>query len=99
MNKERMYEVVRAPVVSEKASLQNEAANQVVFEVRVDATKSEIAESVAGLFGVRVLNVNTVNVPAKVKRFRGNPGMRPGWRKAYVTLGEGEQIDFLKSVQ
>lgn len=99
MNKERMYQVLRAPVISEKASLQTEAANQVVFEVDTSATKGEIAESVRGVFGVTVRNVNTVNLPAKTKRFRGFTGQRSGWRKAYVTLGEGDQIDFLGGAQ
>ncbi|NNC23651.1 50S ribosomal protein L23 [Salinisphaera sp. USBA-960] len=99
MNTERMYEVLRTPVISEKASTQTENANQVAFEVRSDATKPEIAAAVAKLFDVTVKKVNTVAMPSKTKRFRGFAGKRNGWRKAYVTLGDGDQIDFLGSVQ
>lgn len=99
MNKERMYDVIRTPVVSEKASNQTELANQVVFEVKSDATKPEIAAAVSQLFEVTVKKVNTVHMPAKTKRFRGFAGKRNAWRKAYVTLAEGDQIDFLSSVQ
>lgn len=95
MNQERMLQVLRAPHVSEKASVQADAANQVVFEVARDANKKEIATAVAQLFNVTVTGVSTVNVKPKQKRFRGRPGVRSGWKKAYVTLAEGSEIDFL----
>ena len=95
MNQERMLQVLRAPHVSEKASVQADADNQVVFEVARDANKQEIAAAVAKLFDVTVTGVNTVNMKPKQKRFRGRPGVRSGWKKAYVTLAEGSEIDFL----
>lgn len=95
MNQERIFQILRAPHVSEKASVQGDAHNQVVFEVAKDAAKPEIAAAVAALFGVKVEGVTTVNVRPKQKRFRGRPGVRGGWKKAYVTLAQGEEIDFL----
>ena len=95
MNQERIFQVLRAPHVSEKSSLVGEAHNQVVFEVAKTASKPEIAKAVSQLFDVKVTKVTTLNVHAKQKRFRGRPGMQSGWKKAYVTLAEGENLDFL----
>lgn len=95
MNQERIFQVLRAPHISEKSSLVGDAHNQIVFEVAKMATKPEIAEAVSALFDVKVVGVTTLNVRAKQKRFRGRPGVRGGWKKAYVTLAEGEEIDFL----
>lgn len=95
MNQERIFEILRAPHVSEKASVQGDAANQVVFEVARSANKREIASAVAALFEVKVEGVTTLNVKPKQKRFRGQAGVRGGWKKAYVTLAQGEEIDFL----
>lgn len=95
MKKERIYQVLRSPHVSEKASIVGDAANQVVFKVAGDANKHEIAAAVSALFDVKVERVTTLNNKAKQKRFRGQPGARSGFKKAYVTLAEGEEIDFL----
>lgn len=95
MNEERIYQVLRAPHISEKASIQGDAANQVVFEVASSANKQEIAAAVATLFDVKVEGVTTLNVKPKQKRFRGRPGAHKGWKKAYVTLAKGDEIDFL----
>lgn len=95
MNQERIFQILRTPHISEKASVVDEAANQVVFEVARTATKPEIAKAVATLFDVRVEGVTTLNVKPKQKRFRGRLGQQSGWKKAYVTLAEGEDIDFL----
>ncbi|RJS94168.1 50S ribosomal protein L23 [Salinisphaera sp. Q1T1-3] len=95
MNQERMLQVLRAPHLSEKTTTQADEANQVVFEVARDANKKEIATAVAKLFDVSVVGVTTSNVKPKQKRFRGRPGVRGGWKKAYVTLAEGDEIDFL----
>ena len=95
MNQERMLQVLRAPHISEKASVQADSANQVVFEVARDANKKEIAAAVTKLFDVTVTHVTTANMKPKQKRFRGRPGVRSGWKKAYVTLAQGEEIDFL----
>ncbi|KEZ75900.1 50S ribosomal protein L23 [Salinisphaera hydrothermalis] len=95
MNKERIYQVLRSPHVSEKASVVGDAANQVIFKVAGDASKHEIAEAVAALFDVKVESVTTLNNKPKQKRFRGQPGARSGFKKAYVTLADGDEIDFL----
>lgn len=97
MNQERIFQILRAPHVSEKSTVVGDAHNQVVFEVAKTASKPEIATAVATLFNVKVEGVSTVNVKPKLKRFRGRPGVRSGWKKAYVTLAAGEEIDFLDS--
>lgn len=89
---ERMYEVIVAPVVTEKSTLGSEHG-QVTFLVRRDATKSEIAAAVEGLFDVKVENVNTLRQAGKVKRFRGHLGRRNHTKKAMVTLASGHTID------
>lgn len=95
MNQERLLQVLRAPHVSEKSTVVADANNQVVFEVASDATKPEIKAAVENLFKVKVVGVTTLNVKGKTKRFRGRPGKRGGWKKAYVSLAEGEELDFL----
>ena len=92
VSQERMYEVIRAPMVTEKSTLASEH-NQVVFRVPLDATKPEIKASVEGLFKVKVKGVNTLRQKGKTKRFRGRPGRRSDIKKAYVTLEEGHSID------
>ncbi len=86
------YDIIVAPVITEKATLLSEK-NQVVFKVRPDATKPQIKAAVEALFNVKVTAVNTMNVKGKVKRFRGRPGKRPDIKKAIVTLAEGARID------
>src|SRR5207249_2709492 len=86
---ERLYGVLRAPHVSEKAARVQEH-NQYVFEVAADADKGDVKAAVEALFNVKVAAVNLVNVKAKVKTFRQRPGSRNGWRKAYVRLHEGQ---------
>lgn len=95
MNQERLLQVLRAPHVSEKSTIVADANNQVVFEVARDAAKHEIKAAVESLFKVKVTGVTTLNVKGKTKRFRGRPGKRAGWKKAYVSLAEGEELDFL----
>ena len=92
MSKEAMYEVIRSPVITEKATAATER-NQVVFRVAIDATKPEIKASVEGLFGVKVLAVNTLIQKGKTKRFKGRPGVRSDVKKAYVQLADGQSID------
>ena len=93
LSKERMYHVIRAPHITEKATLASEH-NQVVFRVALDATKPEFKAAVEGLFGVKVKAVNTIRSKGKKKIFRGNPGTRSDFKKAMVTLQEGQVIDF-----
>ncbi len=88
----RHYDVVLAPVITEKATVLSEQ-NKVVFRVADDATKPEIAEAVAELFKVEVVKVNTVITKGKTKRFRGRMGRRVDVKKAIVTLAEGQSID------
>jgi large subunit ribosomal protein L23 len=91
-SQERMYELLRAPVVTEKSTLLSEF-NQVTFRVPVDADKFEIRSAVESLFKVKVTAVNTLRQKGKTKRFRGRPGRRIDTKKAVVTLAEGETID------
>ena len=95
MNQERLYQIIRRPVISEKTTIAADKNQQIVFEVLEDANKSEIREAVETLFEVKVRQVQVVNVRGKVKRFGRTPGQRNNWKKAYVRLQEGHDIDFL----
>ncbi len=86
------YDVIRKPVITEKATMASESG-AVVFEVAIDSSKPQIKEAVEALFGVKVKAVNTTVTKGKVKRFRGRPGRRKDVKKAYVTLEEGNAID------
>ncbi len=90
--KAEQYDVIRRPIITEKATMASEA-NAVVFEVAIDASKPEIKAAVESLFNVKVKAVNTTIAKGKVKRFRGRPGMRNDVKKAYVTLEAGNAID------
>jgi len=92
ISRERMYQTILSPVVTEKATMNTER-NQVTFKVATDASKPEIKAAVEGLFGVKVLAVNTIVVKGKSKRFKGRPGQRSDWKKAMVRLAEGQSID------
>ncbi|MBS7813226.1 50S ribosomal protein L23 [Roseococcus pinisoli] len=92
MSKERMYQCILSPLVTEKATLMSEMG-QYAFRVAIDASKPEIKQAVEGLFGVNVLAVNTLLVKGKTKRFKGRPGKRSDWKKAMVRLVEGQSID------
>lgn len=94
---ERMYDLIVAPVITEKATMGSEH-NQVTFKVRLDAKKPEIKAAVEGLFKVKVTAVNTVVVKGKTKRFRGTIGRRSDYKKAVVTLAEGSTIDVTTGV-
>ena len=86
------YDVIRKPVITEKATLASENG-AVVFEVAFDSNKPQIKEAVEALFGVKVKAINTVITKGKTKRFRGIKGTRKDVKKAYVTLEEGNSID------
>ena len=92
IGRERMYQTILSPLVTEKATLNSERG-QVTFKVAIDATKPQIKAAVEGLFGVKVLAVNTILVKGKAKMFRGRPGQRSDWKKALVRLAEGQSID------
>jgi len=88
--------VIRKPMVTEKSTRQKEESRQYVFEVHRDANKIEIQSAVERLFKVKVLQVRTSNVLGKVKRLGRRYGKRPDWKKAIVTLKEGDRIDFFE---
>ncbi|MCK0142576.1 50S ribosomal protein L23 [Aliiroseovarius sp. F20344] len=91
-DKAALYDVIRKPIITEKATMASEAG-AVVFEVAIDSNKPQIKEAVETLFGVKVKAVNTTITKGKVKRFRGQLGKRKDVKKAYVTLEEGNTID------
>lgn len=94
MNQERIFQVLQGPHISEKAAIVADASNQYVFKVAVDATKAEIKKSVEQLFKVKVSDVNTLRVKGKTKRNRYGLSTKPTWKKAYVRLEQGQDIDF-----
>ncbi len=93
-SKERLMSILLSPVVSEKSAMAADASNQFVFRVATDATKPEIAQAVELMFDVKVEDVRTANVKGKQKRFGAMLGKRNSWKKAYVRLQEGHDIDF-----
>ena len=94
MNQERIFQVLLGPHVSEKAAVVADESNQFVFKVAVDATKAEIKTSVEQLFKVNVDAVRTLKVKGKVKRNKFGFSAKPTWKKAYVRLEQGQDIDF-----
>lgn len=88
------YEVIKAPLISEKGTLLTESANQVLFKVRPDANKIEVKHAVETLFKVKVEQVRMARYLGKVRRIGRSMGRRSDWKKAYVTLKEGDKIDF-----
>jgi large subunit ribosomal protein L23 len=88
--------IIRRPLVTEKSTQQKEVTRQYAFEVHPDANKIEIQSAVERLFKVRVVQVRTCNVLGKVKRLGRRFGKRPDWKKAIVTLKEGDRIDFFE---
>jgi large subunit ribosomal protein L23 len=94
VNQERVFQVLLGPHVSEKAALAAEDSNQYVFRVALDATKSEIKTSVEQLFKVQVDQVRTLRVKGKSKRNRFGLTTKTSWKKAYVRLAQGQEIDF-----
>ena len=95
MNDAKLYEVIRAPRVSEKTARLQEVSNQYVFEVAKTATKADVKAAVEKIFDVKVEAVNVVNVKGKTKSFKFRQGRRGDWRKAYVTLADGQSIDVM----
>lgn len=89
-----LYEIIRKPLISEKANLLTEASRIVTFEVNRSANKIEIKQAVEKAFDVKVEAVNTILLRGKMKRVGANIGQRSNWKKAYVTLAEGQNIDF-----
>lgn len=96
---ERLLKVLKAPHVSEKATNNTEKSNTIVFRVAKDANKAEIKAAVENLFEVKVDSVRTLVVKGKTKRHGARMGRRSDWKKAYVTLQEGQNLDFLDSAE
>jgi large subunit ribosomal protein L23 len=95
MNQDRMYSVILEPHVSEKSTLMSEGNNQYAFKVAIDATKPEIKQAVESIFNVIVEDLQVLNVKGKTKRSaRGKVRRRKNWKKAYVRLEAGHEIDF-----
>jgi large subunit ribosomal protein L23 len=95
MNPERMYQVILGPHISEKSAMMTEENNQYVFKVAIDASKPEIKEAVEAVFKVVVSDLQVLNVKGKTKRSaRGRIRRKSDWKKAYVRLEAGHEIDF-----
>ena len=88
--------IIRRPLITEKSTRQKEESRQYVFEVHRDTNKIEIQSAVERLFKVKVLQVRTSNVLGKIKRLGRRYGKRPDWKKAIITLKEGDRIDFFE---
>jgi len=88
--------IIRRPLITEKSTRQKEENRQYVFEVHRDANKIEIQSAVERLFKVKVFQVRTSNVLGKIKRLGRRYGKRPDWKKAIITLKEGDRIDFFE---
>jgi len=94
MNEQRIYEVIRGAHISEKATVVADKANEFVFKVSKDATKPEIKQAIEKIYSVAVKKVTILNVKGKVKRTWRGQSRKPNWKKAYVCLEQGHDIDF-----
>lgn len=92
-----LYEILRRPLITEKSTLLKEQ-NRYAFEVALKASKRQIKEAVETAFKVNVIKVNVMNVPGKMKRMRRRQVMTPSWKKAIVTLEQGQKIEFYEGV-
>ncbi len=90
--------LIVAPLITEKGTMSSEKANQVIFKVRPGASKDKIREAVERMFKVTVVRVRTLNLLGKTRRRGRTVGRRPDWKKAYVTLKEGDRIEFFEGV-
>ena len=94
MNQERIYKILVGPQISEKSTLVAEGSNQVVFKVALDANKLEIKRAIEKLFSVKVAQVRVLRMKGTVKRNRFGDVRRSDWKKAYIRLEQGHEIDF-----
>ena len=95
MSATNLYEVIRAPRVSEKTARLQEVSNQYVFDIAKTATKADVKAAIGQICAVKVIAVKTVNVKGTAKAFKNRQGRRNDWKKAYVTLAEGQSIDVM----
>ena len=98
MNQEKLLTLIQRPVITEKAAIAAEVANQYVFRVAGSATKPEIKAAVEAVFEVTVESVRVQNTKGKTKRTKTGLGKRSDWKKAYVKLATGQQIDYTATV-
>ncbi|HPI95555.1 MAG TPA: 50S ribosomal protein L23 [Gammaproteobacteria bacterium] len=94
MSLNNVYNTLLSPVISEKSNRVGEQSNQYVFKVAVSSNKTDVKTAVEKLFEVKVEDVKILKVKGKTKSFRGKPGKRPDWKKAYVRVQQGQMIDF-----
>lgn len=99
MNQERVFKVLLGPHISEKATVLADSKKQFIFKVATDATKLEIKKAVEALFNVKVAGVRTLNVQGKTKRTMRGVGKRNDWKKAYIALQPGQDLDFASSAE
>ena len=92
----RGHRIILGPAITEKATALQETCNRYAFRVTLRAGKPEIRRAVEELFKVKVIKINTMRVPGKPRRWRGRAGQTSAWKKALVTLAEGQTIDFFK---
>ena len=95
MNQERLMKLLHSPIVSEKSTRVADSHRQFVFKVDKTASKMEVRKAVELMFDVKVDSVQTANMRGKIKRHGQTTGKRADWKKAYVTLAEGHDIDFM----
>jgi len=93
-----LYAIIRKPIITERSAYLKERGNKIIFQVEVNANKRDIKKAVEKVFNVHVMDVNTLNVKGKVKRFGKSFGKRPDWKKAIVTLKEGDKIELLEGI-
>ena len=94
-NPHQYYRIIEKPLLTEKSTALQEIRNQYFFKVHPKANKSEVRKAVETLFEVKVKKVNILNMPSKLRRFLGRPGRAAPWKKAIVTLHEGQTIEFV----
>ena len=92
------YSILEKPLITEKSTMMQEQGNRVMFQVRRSANKLQIKEAVQNIFNVTVLDVNTINVKPKSRRFGRHQGQTKAWKKAIILLKEGDRIDFFEGV-
>ena len=97
MSKSKYFDIIRRPIITEKSTIVSELGKY-IFQVSIDATKKQIRNSIAHVFGVKVKTVNTLTVKGKEKRFKGRIGKRNDYKKAVVTLHSGQTIDIAAEV-
>jgi large subunit ribosomal protein L23 len=95
VNPERIYTVLVEPHISEKVAILGDRVNQYAFKISKDATKAEVKEAIETIFKVDVRKVTTANVKGKVKRNARGVTRKKNWKKAYVTIAEGQEIDYM----